>query len=134
VILLLTCLFNSLIVQSLSTINHEVTTYFPQISTPEVSLCALVFMLIHPFNTFLANYILDSYSLKLGVLSAHILDYHQLCHCDSRHAIEDTDFCVLCLGDFGEWGGGTRQYIRVVCSSEVCRCVVPALQCRWLLM
>lgn len=66
-VLLITALFNSLSGSALSTISNEVTMYFPDVSTPEVSACALVVMLIHLFNPFLANYVLDSYSIKLGV-------------------------------------------------------------------
>ena len=69
-IMCLTALANSMIVQSLVTINTEVCAYVHG-ATPElVSFSALMFMIVHPFTTFPANYVLDNYSLKIGVFIA----------------------------------------------------------------
>lgn len=66
-IMVLTALANSLIVQSLVTVNEEITTYFPTVTSEMVSLSALIFMFLHPFATLPVNYTLDNYSLKIGV-------------------------------------------------------------------
>jgi len=66
-ILILSALCNSMVVQSLSTINHEMTEYY-NITSSLVSFCALVFFLINPFSSLIANYILDNKGLKMGVI------------------------------------------------------------------
>ena len=67
-ILIITSMTNSMIVQSLTIINHEITEYLPDVSKELVSLTALVFMILHPVVTIPVNYILDTYSLKVGVI------------------------------------------------------------------
>ena len=37
------------------------------VSRTLVYMCSLIFFISHPFSTFLANYILDTYGLKVGI-------------------------------------------------------------------
>jgi hypothetical protein len=62
---------------SFATINHEVTTYY-DVTTSLVNMCALEFLIINPFVTIFANYILDNKGLKLGVIIIRYLRYRSI--------------------------------------------------------
>ena len=65
-IFLFSCLANSFISQSLSTISLQIERYY-SVPLIEVNMCALVFMIVHPLMAFVANYVLNKHGLKVGV-------------------------------------------------------------------
>lgn len=66
-VFVISALGNNLIVHTTSPITTQLKNIFSDYSPTMISLCSLVFYILHPPMAFVSNYIIETKGLKFGV-------------------------------------------------------------------